>query len=51
VGCSDQQIVAGTASELLAIDFGGPLHSLVIVGDAHELELELLDGFSAGAKV
>lgn len=50
VGCSDQQIVAGTAGELLAADFGGPLHSLVVVGDAHELELELLEGFSAAAK-
>lgn len=46
IGCADQQIVAGSASALLAVDFGAPLHSLVIVGEAHPLELELLEGFS-----
>ncbi|KAG8470460.1 hypothetical protein KFE25_008881 [Diacronema lutheri] len=49
IGCADQRIVAGSARELLAVDFGAPLHSLVIVGDAHPLELELLEGFSASA--
>jgi diphthine synthase len=45
VGCADQQIVAGTAAELLKVDFGAPLHSLVLVGEAHPLELELLECF------
>lgn len=42
VGSSTQRIVYGSLEELLTVDFGPPLHSLVIVGDLHELELEFL---------
>jgi diphthine synthase len=43
-----QRIVSGTLAELAAIDFGPPLHSLVLVGaGAHALEIEMLDFFAA----
>ena len=46
VGADDEKIVAGTLEELKNVDFGGPLHSLVLVGkNVHELELEYLRGF------
>lgn len=45
VGQPDQQIVAGTMQELLGVDFGRPLHSLVIPGDMHPLEREMVDAF------
>jgi diphthamide biosynthesis methyltransferase len=32
--------------ELAAMDFGTPLHSLIIVGEMHYLEDELLNGLS-----
>lgn len=40
VGSSTQQIVAATMAELQTIDFGAPLHSLVIAGDIHACEKE-----------
>ncbi|XP_050207260.1 probable diphthine methyl ester synthase [Mercurialis annua] len=43
LGSADQMIVAGTMRQLLAVDFGTPLHCLVIVGDTHPLEDEMLD--------
>lgn len=42
LGQPTQQIVAGTLHELQAIDFGEPLHSLIICGELHDLELEVL---------
>ena len=43
-----QRIVSGTLAQLAAIDFGPPLHSLVLVGaGAHALELEMLEFFAA----
>ncbi|XP_057782111.1 probable diphthine methyl ester synthase [Salvia miltiorrhiza] len=42
VGCEDQMIVAGSMKQLLTIDFGPPLHCLVIVGDTHPVEQEML---------
>lgn len=42
VGCDDQLIVYGTLAELATVDFGGPLHSLVMVGATDEIELEML---------
>ncbi|GAX78495.1 hypothetical protein CEUSTIGMA_g5934.t1 [Chlamydomonas eustigma] len=38
----DQQIVAGTMKELLSVDFGAPLHCLIIAGDIHVVEEEIL---------
>jgi diphthine synthase len=45
MGQESQRIVAGTLMELQAIDFGGPLHSLIICGELHELELEVLQEY------
>ncbi|KAJ3115100.1 diphthine synthase [Physocladia obscura] len=42
VGASDQKIVAGTLEELLDVDFGEPLHSLVLAGEMHFLEADIL---------
>lgn len=43
VACEDQMIVAGTMKQLLAVDFGAPLHCLVIVGKTHPVEEEMLE--------
>ncbi|KAJ1662806.1 diphthine synthase [Coemansia sp. RSA 1813] len=43
VGSDDQIIKAGTLQQLLDVDFGAPLHSLVLVGHRlHLLEAEIL---------
>lgn len=42
MGQSTQCIKAGTLKELLEADMGGPLHSLIICGELHDLELEIL---------
>ncbi|KAI9096586.1 tetrapyrrole methylase [Phlyctochytrium arcticum] len=46
VGCDDQKVVSGTLEELESIDFGGPLHSLVICGKMHFLEADLVREFA-----
>ncbi|KAK4434611.1 putative diphthine methyl ester synthase [Sesamum alatum] len=46
VGCEDQVIIAGSMKQLLTLDFGPPLHCLVIVGDTHPLEEEMLEFYS-----
>lgn len=38
VGADTQQIVAGPLGDLLRVDFGGPLHTLVLAGDIHPME-------------
>lgn len=43
VGQQDQCIIAGTLAELKDSDFGGPLHSLIIVGELHDMEETMLD--------
>lgn len=43
LGSEDQKIVAGTMRQLLAVDFGEPLHCLVIVGTTHPIEEEMLN--------
>lgn len=48
IGSSTQKIIAGTIRELLDAEegiFGEPLHSLIIPGNMHELELEMLRQF------
>ncbi len=42
LGQSNQAIYAGTLEELRYVDFGGPLHSLVLCGELHDLEIEFL---------
>lgn len=46
IGQDDQKIAVGTIAELLKEDFGAPLHSLVIVGETHPMEDEVLDFYS-----
>ncbi|KAF3446766.1 hypothetical protein FNV43_RR11946 [Rhamnella rubrinervis] len=43
LGSEDQMIVAGTMKQLQLIDFGLPLHCLVITGQTHPVEEEMLD--------
>lgn len=45
IGSDDQQIVAGTMESLLEVDFGPPLHSLILAGDLHTIEEEILEFF------
>ena len=41
-----QVIVSGTLAQLARVDFGPPLHSLVLVGgDMHELEAAMFEHF------
>lgn len=52
VGADDEKIVAGTIEQLKDVDFGGPLHSMIVVGrNIHELEAEYLRGFIVDEKV
>ncbi len=50
IGTPTQRIISGTLTELSKLteeDFGGPLHSLVVVGKrVHPLELEFAGRFS-----
>jgi len=52
IGTSSQRIVSGTLSELAELseeDYGGPLHSVVILGKrVHPLELEYAGKFCLG---
>ncbi|TXG52081.1 hypothetical protein EZV62_021250 [Acer yangbiense] len=43
LGSEGQMIVAGTMRQLQKVDFGAPLHCLVIVGKTHPVEEEMLD--------
>lgn len=49
IGSSTQKIVAGSLQELQQVDFGPPLHSLVIAGTLHVVEQELLEQFACTA--
>ena len=43
IGSTEQKIISGSLKELTAIDFGPPLHSLVLLGKrTHDLEREVL---------
>ncbi|NP_001229591.1 diphthine synthase [Strongylocentrotus purpuratus] len=46
VGSDTQRIVSGTLRELTSVDLGDPLHSLVIAGHMHPVELEMLKQFA-----
>ena len=41
LGLTSQLILYDTLQELQEIDFGPPLHSLIICGELHPLELEV----------
>ena len=45
LGKKDQKIKAGKLSEIEATDFGQPMHSLIIPGEMHELEAEMLESW------
>lgn len=42
LGADDQVIRTATLRQLVSLDLGAPLHSLVITGKLHPLEVELL---------
>lgn len=46
VGWDDQKIVTGKISTLLNADVGPPIHSLVIPGEMHFLENDMLKLFA-----
>uniref|UniRef100_A0A7N0R9S2 diphthine methyl ester synthase n=1 Tax=Kalanchoe fedtschenkoi TaxID=63787 RepID=A0A7N0R9S2_KALFE len=43
LGSEDQKVEAGPMGQLLRVDFGEPLHCLVITGETHPIEEEMLD--------
>ena len=43
IGSEDQTIVAGSMGSLVNVDFGPPLHSLIIAGNLHVIEEEMLE--------
>ncbi|XP_072997179.1 probable diphthine methyl ester synthase isoform X1 [Typha latifolia] len=42
LGSQDQMLVAGSMKKLLDVDFGAPLHCLIIVGELHPVEEEMM---------
>uniref|UniRef100_A0A9J2PJG0 GPI alpha-1,4-mannosyltransferase I, catalytic subunit n=2 Tax=Ascaris TaxID=6251 RepID=A0A9J2PJG0_ASCLU len=46
IGWKNQKIVSCSLSEMVLMDMGEPLHSLVIVGDMHPIEMDMLKAFS-----
>ena len=42
IGSDSQRIAAGTIEKVASVDFGAPLHSLVVAGDIHDCEMEHL---------
>jgi len=49
VGWENQKLVAGRMSTVRDTDIGPPIHSLVIPGDMHFLELDMLKQFAVNA--
>jgi diphthine synthase len=45
LGAASQRVVAGSMAELADYDFGPPLHSLIIAGETHVVEDEMLAQF------
>ncbi len=43
IGCKDQQLIAGSAKELLSKNFGEPLQCLIVVGEMHFVEEEAVN--------
>lgn len=46
IGTDSQCIISGSLEELLTVDYGPPLHSLVVPGELHVMEQELLATFA-----
>uniref|UniRef100_A0A5B7C1T0 diphthine methyl ester synthase n=1 Tax=Davidia involucrata TaxID=16924 RepID=A0A5B7C1T0_DAVIN len=51
LGSEDQMVVAGSMKQLLTVDFGEPLHCLVIVGQTHPVEEEMLGFYTLGGNL
>ncbi|KAF7703098.1 hypothetical protein HF521_022105 [Silurus meridionalis] len=47
VGADDQAVRAGSLREMAACDLGAPLHSMIITGRLHPLEVDMLKLFSS----
>ncbi|VDO59696.1 unnamed protein product [Onchocerca flexuosa] len=47
IGWNDQKIVFCSLKALCDVDMGPPLHSLIIPGDLHPMELDFLKSFPA----
>ncbi|QYZ79728.1 diphthine synthase [Methanofollis formosanus] len=45
-GSAEPMVAAGTAGDLATVDFGGPLHILVVPADLHHMEREYLETFA-----
>jgi diphthine synthase len=46
VGSPDPVVAAGTAERLRSVEFGGPLHVLIVPGELHVMEREYLEAFA-----
>ncbi|XP_024058736.1 diphthine methyl ester synthase [Terrapene carolina triunguis] len=42
VGAVDQKIASGTLQQMSTVELGGPLHSMIIAGNMHPLEIDML---------
>lgn len=49
VGQETQLLAHGTLRELSLADFGAPLHSLVLVGETHDMEQSMMELFARKA--
>lgn len=45
VGSDSQRILSCSLSQMLEVDLGPPLHSLIVVGQLHPIESEMLKLF------
>lgn len=46
IGGDTQMIVSGRMGDLRRVDFGGPLHSMVVPGEVHFIEQEVVDFYN-----
>ena len=46
VGSETQRIASGTLHQIASNDLGPPLHCLIVVGNVHPVELDMLKHFS-----
>ena len=51
IGADDQKIVAGTLKDLVTCDLGPPLHSLIVAGHMHPLEIDMLRLFAEDSSI
>uniref|UniRef100_A0A8D0DRA4 diphthine methyl ester synthase n=1 Tax=Salvator merianae TaxID=96440 RepID=A0A8D0DRA4_SALMN len=51
VGAVDQKIVSGTLQEMTTVALGDPLHSVIITGTLHPLEIDMLKLFAVDKSI